>query len=226
MTASVAPSPAASPDVSPDASANTSSNATCADAVFPPLASAPTPTGGWAWLQPYVRPAFIRLNRWFMIPVHRAGLGAWLATPVMGYMLLLRVRGRKSGLVREIPLSYLVAEGSAWVLAGFGETTEWYRNLLVDPHVEVVLPGRQLAAIADVVPDPAARARIMPPLVRATAGDEAILAVLDWIPLVRLTPESGPIEPGADDPGGRAWIWRQGLLLGLWLLARRLLRRG
>jgi len=211
------------------------------DPAFPALADPPALSGGWAWIQPYVRPAFITLNRYVMLPLHRAGLGAWLATPVMGYMLMLRVRGRRTGLVRESPLSYLVAEGSVWVLAGFGRTTEWYRNLVVDPQVEVVLPGRSFAAVAEEVPDPAVRARIMPALVRATglvgftigvnpwtAGDEAVLAVLDWIPLVRITPESGPIEAGPDDPGGKAWIWRQGLLLGLsvvaWRLARRVLR--
>ena len=208
---------------------------------FPPLAEPPEPRGGWAWLQPFVRPAFIRLNRYAMTPIQRAGLGAWMATPLMGYMLLLRVRGRKSGLVRETPLSYLVADGSAWVLAGFGHSTEWYRNLLVDPHVGLVLPGRgadPIPSIAEEAPDPADRARIMPALVRATglvgftigvnpwtAGDEAVLKVLDWIPLVRITPEAGPIEPGADDPGGRAWIWRQALAMAASVLAWRLLRR-
>jgi len=173
-----------------------------------------------------------------MIPIHRAGLGAWLATPAMGYMLLLRVRGRKTGLVREIPLSYLVADGSAWVVAGFGRGTEWYHNILADPHVEVILPGRRCEAVAAEVLDPAVRARIMPALVRATglvgltigvnpwtAGDEAITAVLGWIPLVRLSPVAGPIEAGPDDPGGRAWIWRQALASALSLVAWRMLRR-
>jgi deazaflavin-dependent oxidoreductase (nitroreductase family) len=207
-------------------------------AAFPPLAGPPVLEGGWARLQPFVRPAFIRLNRYLMIPIHRAGLGAWVATPVMGYMLLLRVRGRKSGLVREVPLSYLVAEGSAWVLAGFGRGTEWYRNLLADPHVEVILPGRRCEAVAEEVLDPTVRARIMPALVRATglvgltiganpwtAGDEAVLRALDWIPLVRLRPVAGPIEAGADDPGGRGWIWRQALTGAASLFAWRVLRR-
>ncbi len=197
------------------------------DGAFPPLGEPPVLPGGWAPLQPFVRPAFNRLNRYLMIPIHRAGLGAWVSTPTMGYMLLLRVRGRKSGLVREIPLGYFVAEGSAWVLAGFGRGTEWYRNLLADPHVEVVLPSRTDAALAEEVLDPEVRARIMPALVRAmglvgltigvnpwTAGDEAVMRVLDWIPLIRISPVAGPIEAGPDDPGGRAWIWRQAMVLG------------
>lgn len=209
-----------------------------ADGGFPPLAEPPVLEGGWAWLEPYVRPSFIKLNRYCMLPMLRAGLGAWMGTPIGGYILMLRVRGRKSGLAREIALSYYMAEGSVWVLAGFGRRTEWYRNLLVDPHVDVWLPGRRFAAIAEEIPDPVVRTRVMPEIVRATglpgfmiglnpwtAGDEAVMRALDWIPLIRITPDPGPIEAGADDPGGRAWIWRQGLVLGLSVLAWRVVRR-
>jgi deazaflavin-dependent oxidoreductase (nitroreductase family) len=163
------------------------------------------------------------------------GLGAWLGTPVGGYMLLLRVRGRKTGLIREIPLSYLVAEGSAWVMAGFGPGTEWFRNLKADPEVEVWLPGRVYRCRAEEVRDPAVRARILPTLTRAAgvpgamigcnpwaASDARIVELLAWVPLIRLAPVSGPIAAGPDDPGGRAWLWRQPLVLGLtlWLLGR------
>jgi deazaflavin-dependent oxidoreductase (nitroreductase family) len=182
-------------------------------------------------VDPIARAAFRQLNRRFMVPLHHAGLGEWVGTPIGGYILLLRVRGRRTGVMRETPLSYLVAEGSAWVMAGFGSRTDWYRNLLADPAVEVFMPGRRLAAIATEETDPATRARIMPALTRATgvpgfmvglnpwtAGDEAVLAALDRVPLVRLDPDPGAIEPGGDDPGGRAWIWRQGVVLALMAL--------
>jgi deazaflavin-dependent oxidoreductase (nitroreductase family) len=184
--------------------------------------------GSWSRVDPIARAAFRQLNRRFMVPLHHAGLGEWVGTPIGGYILLLRVRGRRTGIMRETPLSYLVAEGSAWVMAGFGSRTEWFRNLLADPAVDVFLPGRRFAATAAEETDPATRARIMPALTRATglpgfmvglnpwtAGDEAVLAAVDRVPLVRLDPVPGPIEPGQDDPGGRAWLWRQGLLLAL-----------
>ncbi len=183
---------------------------------------------------PVVNRALRTLNRWFMVPTLRLGLGTWIATPFGGYILLVRVRGRKSGLVRETPLSYLVAEGSAWVMAGFGDRTEWLRNLQVDPEVEVWLPGRVLRCRAEEVADPEVRARILPELTRAagvpgamigfnpwSAPDERILETLTAIPLVRLAPVDGPIAAGPDDPGGHAWIWRQGVVawLTVWLLA-------
>lgn len=210
---------------------------------FPPLAEAPT-AGAMAAASPWLHRAFKGLNTWFMVPAHHAGLAAWVSTPVGGWIVLLRVKGRKSGLIREIPLNYLVADGAVWVMAGFGTRTEWYRNLLVDPAVEVRLPGRAFAGMADEVLDPAVRARIIPALTRstglpgwmvlpspATAPDEEILDATGFVPLVRIRPADGsPLEPGPDDPGGRAWIWRQALVAAAalvgWRLARCLLGGG
>jgi deazaflavin-dependent oxidoreductase (nitroreductase family) len=200
---------------------------------FPPLAEPPV-NEAWQTADPYLHMVFKALNRYFMVPLHRAGLGAWVSMPIGGYMVLLRIRGRKSGVVRETPLNYLIAEGSVWVLAGFGPKTEWYRNLQADPHVEAWLPGRRVTGIAVEELDPRVRARILPALIRSTplpgamigvnpltAPDEAIIKALDWVPLLRITPDGEWLEPGADDPGGSAWIWRQALaLVGSWVALR------
>ena len=187
------------------------------------------------------------VNRWFMVPALRAGLAQWIGTPIGGYILLLRVRGRRTGLVRETPISYLITDGAAWVLAGLGGRTQWYRNLLADPDVEIRLPGRDLRCRADVVEDADVRRRMLPRIARATglpaymigcdpwrAGDDRIVEQLRGVPLVRLSPISGAIDPGPDDPGGRAWIWRQAVVtIGAVALvkvaraaSRRLLRGG
>ncbi len=210
---------------------------------FPPLAEPPT-EGAMAAASPFLHRAFKALNRWFMVPAHHAGLGPWVSTPVGGWILLLRVRGRKSGIVRETPLNYLIVDGAAWVMAGFGRRTEWYRNLLADPSADVRLPGRGFAGTADEVLDPAVRARVIPALVRATglpgmmvvpspmtAPDEEILDATAFVPLIRLRPADGSrLEGGPDDPGGRGWIWRQALVcfgsLLLWRMGRRVFRSG
>lgn len=178
-------------------------------------------------------------NRLFAVPWHRAGLAAWLGNPLTGCQLLLTTTGRRSGLPRWTPLGYLVAEGSAWVLAGYGPSTLWFRNLLADPNVELRLPGRMpFAATAEIAEAPEVRARIVPALVRSmplpgcmigtnawTATDERILGLVAWVPLVRLRPRSGPLVPGPDDPGGWGWTWRQGLVALVILAALRMLRR-
>jgi deazaflavin-dependent oxidoreductase (nitroreductase family) len=203
----------------------------------PPLAEPPS-GGALRGFDPIAHRAFKALNQYLMIPIHRAGLGAWLGSPIGGCMLLLRVRGRKSGIVRETPLNYLVADGSVWIVAGFGPKTEWYRNLLADPAVEVVLPTRRLAGTAVEVRSSAVRARILPALLRATglpsflagvnpwtATEAQVTGALDFVPLIRIDPADGWLDPGPDDPGGRAWIWRQALVLGASLLILRALRR-
>lgn len=174
-------------------------------------------------------------NRLVAVPLHRAGLSAWLGNPVTGCQLLLTTTGRRTGLPRPTPLGYIVAEGSAWVLAGYGQSTLWLGNLLADPAVEVRLPARRpLAATATVIDDPAVRARIVPALVRSmplpgcsigtnawTARDERILELVSWVPLVRLRPTDGPLVAGTDDPGGWGWAWRQGLIALVLLAALR-----
>ena len=204
---------------------------------FPPLAEPPS-EGVWAAAAPLLSTLFRVFNRWFMVPAHRAGLGAWVSTPVGGWILLLRVRGRKSGVIRETPLNYLVEGGAVWVMAGFGRKSEWYRNLLADPAVEVRLPGRRFACTAEEVLDPAVRSRMIPRLVRATGlpgtmvvpspwttPDEEILDAVPWVPLVRIRARDGtPIEAGPDDPGGDAWVWRQALAVAATFIGWRLVK--
>lgn len=178
---------------------------------------------------------FRLLNPRTTVPILRSGLGAWMGTPLGGWLLVVRVRGRRSGAPHDIPLSYLLDEGSVWVMAGFGPQTQWYRNILASGEVELVLPGRPpMRAMAVEVRNRAIRARVLPRLVRATgvpgymagadpfrAPAERILAATSWVPLIRIRPESGPLVPGPDDPGGHGWVWRQIVVASLTIWAAR-----
>jgi deazaflavin-dependent oxidoreductase (nitroreductase family) len=197
-----------------------------ADPTYPPLPPPPVQTGdaGKAWSAS--RDAFRFANRWLMVPLHQAGLAAWLGNPLTGCQLLLTTTGRKSGLRRRTPLGYLLAEGAAWVMAGYGPSTLWYRNLAAEPHVELLLPSRPpLTAIAEEELDPEVRARIIPALVRSmalpgglvgcnplTASDAQILELTGWVPLIRIRPDGTALAPGPDDPGGHGWVWRQAVM--------------
>ena len=204
-----------------------------------PLPAPPELSGVAALASDASRRAFMVANRFGMIQLHRAGLSAWIGNPLTGYQLLLTTTGRKSGQRRDAPLEYIVADGSAWVMAGYGPKTQWYRNLRADPRVEILLPGgRAIAAVADEVLDPAVRGRMIVALCRAcglpgfmiganpwTAPADEILRLVAWVPLIRITPVSGRLVAGPDDPGGLAWIPRQAIapLATAWL-ARTLLR--
>ena len=179
-------------------------------------------------------------NRYGMVPFHRAGLAAWLGNPVTGWQCLLTTIGRRSGLPRHTPLGYLVMDGAAWVMAGYGPSTLWYRNVLDDPRVELLLPGRPpIAALATEERDPSVRARVIPPLARsmalpgammgclpATSTDERILECVSWIPLIRIAPADGSrLATGPEDPGGLGWTWRQAVALAVSALGLRALWR-
>lgn len=185
------------------------------------------------------RSTFRYANRYGMVPLHQAGLAAWLGSPPTGWQGLLTTTGRRSGLRRHTPVGYIVMDGAAWVMAGYGPKTHWYRNLLDEPRVELRLPGRRpIAASAQEVRDPGVRARVIPPLCRSmplpgamigcfppTSTDERILECVTWVPLVRLAPADGSaLQPGPDDPGGHAWLWRQALVLGATFLLLRTTR--
>jgi deazaflavin-dependent oxidoreductase (nitroreductase family) len=218
------------------------SNATPPATVFPPLPPTPEQVGMTGLLWRASITAFHWANRYAMVPLHRAGLAVWLGSPLSGWQLLLTTTGRKSGLLRPTPLGYMVADGAVWVLAGYGSATLWYRNLLADPAVEVLLPARPpFAGIATEIVDPSVRARVIPRLVRSmalpgtmigclpwSAPDERILELTAWVPLVRVVPADGTLlVPGPDDPGGLGWTWRMLVATLATVAAFRLLpRRG
>jgi deazaflavin-dependent oxidoreductase (nitroreductase family) len=207
-----------------------------------PGAIAPPPalTGAAKAASEWSRSAFRYANRYFMVPCHRAGLAAWFGNPLTGWQCLVTTIGRRSGLPRHTPVAYLVADGAAWVLAGYGPSTLWYRNLLEEPRVTLLLPGRPpLAAVATEEADPSVRARVIPALCRsmalpgatigclpATSSDERILECVSWVPLVRIAPADGtPLAAGPEDPGGLGWTWRQALAIGLSIAGIRVLLR-
>jgi deazaflavin-dependent oxidoreductase (nitroreductase family) len=182
-----------------------------------------------------LRRSFDVLNRWFALPALRAGLGPLFSTPVAGSLLILRTTGRTSGLPREAPLGYVIREGAVYVCAGFGRRTAWYRNLVADPHVEVVLPAVAFSGVAETVTDRAEWDRIYPAYIRAlgvvgrlTLGDlrtvqpERLEAIRASLPLVRIRPTG--LASGPSDPGGLLWVVVQGAMLVI--LVRLLLRGG
>jgi deazaflavin-dependent oxidoreductase (nitroreductase family) len=190
-------------------------------------------------LLPALHKAFLEINRWYAVPAIRLGLGPLHANPFTSAFMLLRTKGRKSGLVREVPLGYTILDGSVYCVAGFGEQTQWFRNIQADPKVEVVLPGSAFAGMAELVTDRDEWLRGYRALVRdlgfigrltvvdvRTASDELLLEKTQGLPLVRIRPTG--IAKGPMDPGG--WFWAvPAALTGAWLarwLGRRIMRPG
>jgi deazaflavin-dependent oxidoreductase (nitroreductase family) len=177
--------------------------------------------------------AFLVLNA-VVSPALEQGLGALVSNPLTGYLMVLRTRGRRTGLIRPAPLGYVVLDGAIYCCAGFGENTAWYRNVLADPWVEVVLPGRTLQGTAIPVSAPYEWTRAYRALIasmgvvgRLTVGnvreldDAELLAAHGGVPVVRITPSV--FVPGPLDPGGRFWLvtWGASAVLAMVVAMRR-----
>lgn len=98
--------------------------------------------GAGSWFRP--------LNR-FMLLLWRLGLGpmvnAWPA--VGGRIMILAHVGRRTGHRHQTPVNYAPIDDAVWCVSGYGEGSDWYRNLMADPRVEVRLPRQRWTGIAE-----------------------------------------------------------------------------
>lgn len=72
-----------------------------------------------------------------------------------GRILVIKHRGRRSGKEYLTPVNYALVDGEIYCTAGFGSISDWYRNMLVYPRVELWLPeGKRIACAEDVSSSP------------------------------------------------------------------------
>jgi deazaflavin-dependent oxidoreductase (nitroreductase family) len=89
-----------------------------------------------------------RLLYRFPILLYQIGLGRLFG----GRFLMLKHIGRVSGQPRTAVLEVIRRDETAeayYVLAAFGEESDWVRNLRAHPEVEVTVGGRQLQVTAE-----------------------------------------------------------------------------
>src|SRR3990167_2166819 len=100
------------------------------------------------------RRGFHVFNR-FMIGLWRLGMGRWVnAWPqVGGRVMVLTHRGRRSGKTYHTPVNYAVIDGDVYCVAGFGPVSDWYRNVLTHPEVDVWLPDGWWIGLAEELGD-------------------------------------------------------------------------
>jgi deazaflavin-dependent oxidoreductase (nitroreductase family) len=173
------------------------------------------------WIEgrlPAMHGGFNALNRYVSVPALKMGLGRYMSNPLTGYLMILRTRGRKSGEMRDAPLGYTIVGDGVYCVAGFGRPTHWFQNVLADPHVEVILPGRAFSGLAEEVTDGDERRRVLAPLLRSMGvvagmvgmgnpwrdGPEEIERKCAGMPLVRV--RATGIAVGPEDPSGRYWV--------------------
>ena len=178
--------------------------------------------------------AFRWLNR-YMLLHWRLGLGPYAnRRELSGQIMVLVHVGRKTGRIRRTPVNYVILDGDVYCTAGFGAAADWYRNLLVNPQVEVWLPHGWWAGQAEDVSDSPERLALLRQVLIASGfaaraagldpmrmSDEALDAASRSYRLVRIRRTQALTGPGG--PGDLAWVWpaATAVLLGLLLLPRR-----
>ncbi|HEY5731541.1 MAG TPA: nitroreductase family deazaflavin-dependent oxidoreductase [Anaerolineales bacterium] len=101
-----------------------------------------------------LRKVFHAMNP-FMVFMLRIGMG-WMmeiVPSISGRILVIKHKGRKSGKEYLTPVNYAVVDGEIYCTAGFGSTSDWYRNMLANPNVEIQLPKGWRKARAEDVSD-------------------------------------------------------------------------
>jgi len=161
------------------------------------------------------------LNRFFMVPAFRLGLGPVIGNPISGYIMVIETLGRKTGERRFTPVNYALIDGRVYCLAGFGSKAHWLLNLQAQPNAALILPGRRVYAHAMEVSDSQLRVRAARQVLinggfagfffgfnPRSVDDDRLEQALEDIPVLAFDVEN--LDRRAGDPGGYLWL--------LWLL--------
>jgi deazaflavin-dependent oxidoreductase (nitroreductase family) len=164
-----------------------------------------------------LRRTFRLLNKSFMVPAYRLGLGVLVSNPFSGYIMVLKTSGRRTGRIRYTPVNYALMDGCAYCLAGWGMQADWYRNVKAQPRIEVILPAGTLAGVVEEVQDAGECLRAQRQILKNagfagfffgfnpfTTSDEDLRQKCQGIPVLRIRPVG--IGNGPADPGGGLWI--------------------
>jgi deazaflavin-dependent oxidoreductase (nitroreductase family) len=178
---------------------------------------------------------FKQFNR-LMIGMWRLGLGREINLWPQGFgrILVINHTGRKTGLRRRTPVNYAMVDGDIYVTAGFGSGSDWYRNLIAHPEIEVWLPDGWWAARAEELEDPENRLFLLRRVLIASGfaafaaginpyriSDEDLHRLTSSYRLLRIRRSQARTGPGG--PGELAWVWPLAtmILLPLLFLRRR-----
>jgi deazaflavin-dependent oxidoreductase (nitroreductase family) len=182
-----------------------------------------------------MRRFFKFLNKFFMVPMFRLGFGPFFGNPISGYIMVLKIIGRKTGKLRYAPVNYAICNGKVYCMAGFGRISDWYRNLQANTQIEVILPGGTISGTAQEVSDPSERMLVIRQILKngGFAGffdgfnpyrinEEELLKRTANMPLISIQPAG--LGSGPADPGGWAWVWASIftilLILAIWFILR------
>ena len=100
-----------------------------------------------------LRAVFRIVNRFIVVPGFKMGLGRLISNPLTGNIMVLGIRGRKTGKIRYAPVSFARRDGIVYCYQGRETRGQWYLNILAHPDVEVLLPQGRFSGRAEELLD-------------------------------------------------------------------------
>jgi len=103
-----------------------------------------------------LRKIFRALNP-FTVFMWKIGMGRMInfAPTVIGRIMVIKHIGRKSGKEYLTPVNYALVDNEIYCTAGFGSISDWYKNMLANPNIELWLPeGKSKARAEDISDSP------------------------------------------------------------------------
>jgi deazaflavin-dependent oxidoreductase (nitroreductase family) len=167
-----------------------------------------------------LRQGFKYLNK-YMLTMWRLGMGHWfnLWPEGWGQVMVITHTGRVTGKTHRTPVNFAILDGDIYCIAGFGQITDWYRNILINKEVEVWLPDGWWKGVAEDQSQSDDRPRIMRAVIIASGfvaplfgidpkelDDEALARISCSYKVVRIRRVSPKTGPGG--PGDLSWVWQ------------------
>ena len=100
-----------------------------------------------------LRAVFRIANRLIVVPGFQMGLGRFISNPLTGNIMVLGIRGKKTGKMRYAPVSFARRDEKVYCYQGRETRGQWYLNILAHPLVEVLLPQGRFSGRAEQLPD-------------------------------------------------------------------------
>ncbi len=173
------------------------------------------------------------LNPWMLL-LWRLGLGRWFnfMPALSGRVLVIVHTGRKTGRTRHTLVNFAEVDGELYCVAAFGPISDWYRNLLAQPEVEVWTPDGWWAATVEEISESDQRLLLIRQVLIGSGlvaylfglnprrmPDAALEAASSDYRLLHLRRTEARTGPGG--PGDLAWVWPLAAFYFWWLAARR-----
>jgi hypothetical protein len=144
--------------------------------------------------------AFFRLiNRFIVVPAFQHGWGRIISNPIVGNVMVLGIRGRRTGQMHYTPVSYARMEQDIYCYQGNEMKGQWYLNLLANPNIEVLLPEGRFSGHGEEIHNGAEKLKAIRQILLAsglnhsmygfdpkTAADDVVMEKTRGMPVIRI----------------------------------------